>query len=181
MNSTIPQTKGFCPHCNKKISGYVDNKYMYGSPVKTCKKCNGVYLDPNYHEIAIDGFPSGELSIKRGIKSALMGAGIFLVCAIIFVCELLFSERVHIYPPILAIGGIFIIITSIVDIIKIKSGAKTNEMERLRAESILRLKNPLYAQQLRDIGYNVPAEFLPQPINDAVQAVQGQSEQSFPE
>lgn len=160
----------------------MENRYQYGTPIKTCKKCGGVYLDPNFHEIAIDGFPPDEFSIKKGVKSALLGAGIFLICAIIFVCELLFSDRIHIYPPILAVMGIIIIITSIVDIIKIKSGAKTGEMEKLRYESVLRLKNPLYAQQLRDIGYNVPAEYLPaQPQTDTAQTASAPSEQGFTE
>ena len=156
----IPQTNGVCPHCNKKISDYAANKYMYGSPIRVCKKCNGAYLDVNYHEVAIDGFPPDELSMKKGVKSALIGGAIFLVCAAIFVLELLFSDKIHIYPPIAAVFGIIIVITSIVDVIKVKSGAKVKELEVMRFQSIERLRNPDYARQLAELGYNVPEEFL---------------------
>ncbi|MBD5115484.1 MAG: hypothetical protein HDT46_09865 [Ruminococcaceae bacterium] len=156
----IPQTNGACPHCNKKISDYAADKYKYGSPIRICKKCNGAYLDASYHEVAVDGFPPDELSMKRGVKSALIGGAIFLGCALIFVLELFFSTKIHIYPPILAILGIIVVISSIVDVIKVKSGAKAKELEVLRFQSIERLRNPDYARQLAELGYHVPEEFL---------------------
>ncbi|MCM1055780.1 MAG: zf-TFIIB domain-containing protein [Bacteroides sp.] len=156
----IPQTSGTCPHCRKKISDYAANKYRYGSPIRVCPKCGGAYLDTTFHEVVTDGFPPDELSMKKGVKSALIGAAIFVVCAAIFVLELFFSDRIHIYPPILAVMGIVTIVVSIVDIIKVKSGAKAKELEIFRLQSVERLRSPAYARQLAELGYNVPKEFL---------------------
>lgn len=158
----IPFTNGSCPNCGKKISNYGANKYLYGSPIRYCKKCKGAYVDANYHEIAIDGFPKEEMKASTGLKTALVGLVFTLIGAGVFIAELLFSERIHTIFPIIAIMGIITIISGIVDSIRVKSGAKAGGMEKLRQESIQRLQDTQYAMQLAELGYNVPPQYLPQ-------------------
>lgn len=158
----IPFTNGSCPNCGKKISNYAPNKFLYGSPIRYCKKCKGAYVDPNYHEIAVDGFPKTEMKASTGLKTALVGLVVFLISAGIFICEILFSEYYHTIFPLMAIMGIIMILYGIVDSIRVKSGAKAGSMEKLRQESIQRLSDAQYAMQLKELGYNVPEQYLPQ-------------------
>ncbi len=158
----IPFTNGSCPNCGKRISDYGQNKYLYGSPIRYCKKCKGAYVDRNYHEIAVDGFPKTEMKASTGLKSALMGLVITVVSAGIFILEICFSDRYHTIFPILAVMGIVMIIIGIVDSIRVKSGAKADSMEKMRQESIQRLSDQRYAVQLKELGYNVPEQYLPE-------------------
>lgn len=158
----IPFTNGSCPNCGKKLSNYNPNSYLYGSPIRYCKKCKGAYVDRNYHEIAVDGFPKEEMKASAGLKTALIGLIVSVVAAGIFLCEIMFSEYYHTIFPILAVVGIVMIVMGIVDSIRVKSGAKAGSMEKLRQESIGRLQNPQYAMQLAELGYNVPQQYLPE-------------------
>lgn len=158
----IPFTNGSCPNCGKKLSNYNPNSYLYGSPIRYCKKCKGAYVDRNYHEIAVDGFPKEEMKASAGLKTALIGLIVSVVAAGIFLCEIMFSEYYHTIFPILAVMGIVMIVMGIVDSIRVKSGAKAGSMEKLRQESIGRLQNPQYAMQLAELGYNVPQQYLPE-------------------
>lgn len=158
----IPFTNGSCPNCGKKLSNYNPNSYLYGSPIRYCKKCKGAYVDRNYHEIAVDGFPKEEMKASAGLKTALIGLIVSVVAAGIFLCEIMFSEYYHTIFPILAVMGIVMIVMGIVDSIRVKSGAKAGGMEKLRQESIGRLQNPQYAMQLAELGYNVPQQYLPE-------------------
>lgn len=158
----IPFTNGSCPNCGKRLSDYNPNTYLYGSPIRYCKKCKGAYVDRNYHEIAIDGFPKEEMKASTGLKTALFGLIVSVVSAGIFLCEIIFSEYYHTIFPILAIVGIVMIILGIVDSIRVKSGSKAGSMEKLRQESIQRLQNVQYAMQLAELGYNVPRQYLPE-------------------
>lgn len=159
----IPVTNGSCcPNCGKRFFDNNSNKYLYGSPIRFCKKCKGAYVDKSYHEIAVEGFPPSEMSAKTGLKSALVGLIMSVTCAGIFITELTYSSRYHAIFPIMAVMGIVMIIIGIVDSIRVKTGSKAKSMEKLRQESIQRLRDPNYALQLKELGYNVPEDFLPQ-------------------
>lgn len=161
----IPVTNGSCcPNCGKRFLGNNSNRnlYLYGSPIRFCKKCKGAYVDKNYHEIAVDGFPPSEVSVKTGLKSALVGLIISVVCAGIFITEIMYSSRYHTIFPILTVAGIGMIIVGFVDSIRVKTGSKAKSLEKRRQESVQRLRDTNYALQLLELGYNVPDEFLPQ-------------------
>ncbi|MCM1298598.1 MAG: zf-TFIIB domain-containing protein [Firmicutes bacterium] len=155
-------TNGKCPNCGKKISDYNPNSYLYGSPIKYCKKCKGAYVDTTYHEIAVDGFPKEEMKTSTGLKSALFGLAVFVICGGIFVAEIMFTDGYYRVFPVMAVVGFIAMIAGIVDAIRVKSGAKAGSMEKLRQESIQRLNDVQYAMQLRELGYNVPPQYLPQ-------------------
>lgn len=178
----IPVTNGtVCPNCGKRLSDSNQNKYLYGSPIRFCKKCKGAYVDKCYHEIAVDGFPPSEMSAKTGLKSALVGLIMTVTCAGIFITEITYSNRYHTIFPVLAIAGIGMIVVGIIDSIRVKTGSKAKSLEKHRQESIQRLRDPNYAMQLKELGYNVPEEFLPQgfgvPVQQYMQNQQYQQDQ----
>lgn len=161
--SQIPVTNGSCcPNCGKKFFNKNPSGFFYGSPIRFCKKCKGAYIDKNYHEIAIDGFPPTEVNIKTGLKIALIGLIMTVVCGGIFFTEITYSFRYHTVFPAMSVMGIVLVIIGIIESIRVKTGLKAKAMEKLRQESIQRLKDPKYALQLKELGYNVPEEFLPQ-------------------
>ncbi|HBH95850.1 MAG TPA: hypothetical protein DDX91_08850 [Ruminococcaceae bacterium] len=158
----IPDTDGIrCPNCGKRIPQSDQKQYLYGSPIKFCKKCRGAYVDRSYHEIAIDGFPPSEMNAKTGLKSALVGIIMFVTCAGIFITEIIYSGRYHRIFPVLAVMGIVLVFIGIIDSIRVKTGSKAKSLEKKRQESVQRLRDPNYAVQLKELGYNVPDEFLP--------------------
>lgn len=184
----IPVTNGtVCPNCGKRLSDSNQNKYLYGSPIRFCKKCKGAYIDKCYHEIAVDGFPPSEMSAKTGLKSALVGLIMAVASGGIAITEIIYSNRIHTIFPILVIAGIGMIIVGIIDSIRVKTGSKAKSLERYRQESIQRLRDPNYAMQLKELGYNVPEEFLPQgygvPVQQDMQGQQfyQQGPQAFPQ
>ncbi len=70
------QCKGKCPHCGTNLGEYIESS-DYGSPVRTCRKCGGQYLDRRYHEIEIEGYGANALSVKRDGKIMLLGLAFF--------------------------------------------------------------------------------------------------------
>ncbi len=161
----IPDTNGInCPNCGKRLSDNSanKNKYLYGSPIRYCKKCKGAYVDRNYHEIAVDGFPPSEVNAKTGLKTALIGVIMSVTCGGIFITEIMYSDHYYTVFPTMAILGIVFAVIGIIDSIRVKTGLKSKSLEKLRQESVQRLSDPNYAVQLKELGYNVPAEFLPQ-------------------
>ena len=59
-----------------------------------------------------------------------------------------------------AILSLLVIGYGIFDAIRVKSGAKQKSLDKKRAESEQRLMNKDYAQQLADLGYNIPGKYL---------------------
>lgn len=153
MQTKIRGTFGCCPYCGAKIKDYVENKWLYGSPLRICEKCGEKYIDSRYHEIALEGYQPGALSVKRDLKAIAILAAILLVSFAVHFYEMNFSSYYHpIYYfiiPMTALGIIFMT----ADIVRIKTGAKEKALEKLRAESEERLKNEEYAAALKEIGY----------------------------
>jgi flagellar biosynthesis/type III secretory pathway M-ring protein FliF/YscJ len=65
-----------------------------------------------------------------------------------------------ILPVIFIITGVAIVLIGIFEIIMILTGKKTEKLDKLKLESEMRLKNKVYAQLLKQEGYNVPKQFL---------------------
>ena len=151
-----------CPECGKRFIFFNDDQYFYGSPVRTCKKCGNYYIDKRYHEIAIEGFRSGQLScIGYSIACAV---GIFFLWRGIHLTRYKLIGNMKpmekILPVIFIITGIAIVLIGIFEIIMILTGKKTEKLDKLKLESEMRLKNKVYAQLLKQEGYNVPKQFL---------------------
>lgn len=162
VENKILYSLGTCPYCKTKLFTYNQNqlKWLYGSPIRPCKKCKRNFIDIRYHEIAIEGIELGTFSIKKAIKSALILAAISFISYLLLYYERHYQEYYHpqFYAIIIvsAIGALFMIF----DAIKIITGIKKKKIEKLQNESITRLKDKSYAQQLAGLGYPVPNEYL---------------------
>lgn len=148
-----------CPHCGK-TNRAVCNAWMYGSPIRICKKCGGKYMDRQYREPAVQGF-------DNRTTNADMYKTIGLICAALFILVLVwyrFTTRnlgyytnyqvaMMIMDPI-AVLGCFI------QYFRIKSGRMQKENEKYLAESEERLKDPQYVADLIANGYKVPEKYI---------------------
>ena len=178
------QTNGACPHCGKKIFHYNQKQWKYGSPIQTCKYCNGKYIDKRYHEMAIDGVAPDILVMKGAIGWLLAGLSTVVIGFIFIFSESQSTYRdsfslVMIDAKCAVVFGVLMAIYNIVDIIKIKTGKKDSELIqsreealnvamkmnskrfiRLSGESYKRLQDKSYANELVDAGYFVPEKYL---------------------
>ncbi len=159
MNSTT-RIRVSCPKCGKIDGEYNANEYRYGSPIRICKKCGNKFVNSFYHEIAVDGAAPGAFDVMQKVKAMLITLVLFLVCLIIHTAEILYRDRYHIMFPIMAVICLIFFLFCIGDIISIKSGLKKKRTDKKYAESVERLRDPAYARELADLGYNVPREFL---------------------
>ena len=176
------QTNGACPHCGKKIFHYNQKQWKYGSPIRTCKYCNGKYIDKRYHEIVIDGVAPDILVMKEDIGWLLAGLSLVVGGFIFIFSESQLGDRdslLMLRAQVMVIFGVGMTIYNIVDIIKIKTGKKDSELIqsreealkvamkinskrfiRLSGESYKRLQDKSYANELADAGYFVPEKYL---------------------
>lgn len=155
---------GVCPNCGASITGMnsdTRNVVYYGSPVRTCRRCKGSYIDTRYQEYAITGIPERELSVKHDLKAIAIIAAFGIISTGINVADIWFEGEYFIMLAVISFFCPIFAIAMIVDIIRIKTGAKGRKLELKRQESIARLQDPAYAQVLYEAGYLVPAEYLP--------------------
>lgn len=152
--------QGTCPHCGAKIPSYAANKWLYGSPIRTCKKCGSRYIDSRYHEIVLEGIRAYDLSLKPSLSFALKGLMVSAVSAGIFYFERNYQNYYHVLFPCLIPAGVIMILGGIADAIRTKMGWKVKKMEKLRKESIERLSDKNYAHELVAWGFYVPEEYL---------------------
>lgn len=153
-----------CPCCNKKFFYYDSRQYFCGSPIRTCKKCGGSYIDKRYHELAIEKMPDGELS--KGPYLFLIAFGAFILYRGIHLIgyrEVGMPDNVignWLLVAVFTVMGLVMIVGGIIEIICIINGSKARKWERKRQESIARLQNPDYAWKLKQAGYPVLEEYL---------------------
>ncbi len=145
-----------CSGCGKKLLTYDNYGFKrYKSPLKKCKKCGKMYIDPRCHEIAIEGMPSDEFSVTSYLFLIIFGGlivwrGVYLFKRIQIGVP---DEMQWFMPAVFIIMGAVCVIGGIGEIIFIKTGGKTRKFERLRIESEERLRDNSYAELLRDLGY----------------------------
>lgn len=152
--------KGTCPHCGAKIPSYVENKWLYGSPLRTCKKCGNHYIDSRYHEIAMEGFRECDVSPRPPLVTALIGFVIAAISTGWLYYDLHYSDSYYPILFLMAPMGVFMVFYGIVDAVRAKLGLKAKKMEELRKESVERLSDKNYAHELAARGLYVPEEYL---------------------
>ena len=154
------QTNGTCPYCGENVKDYKENSWEYGSPIRKCEKCGNKYINKCYHEIAVEGIEPDAMNAKQSVIFMLMGVATMIVSA------LATFETVHFwgfyYVKVVCIGfiGLIVAVGMIIDILRIKTGAKAHKFDSLCAESVQRLQNAEYARELASIGYDVPEQYL---------------------
>ncbi len=151
-----------CPNCGRLVGTFVAGDYRYGSPLKTCPKCNAEYINPVFHEIEVDGISPDAFDIKKLLIGILIGVIFFAVGAGIHYYEITMQDYYHTSCIAIMIISAIAVFYAIGNIILIKTGLKDKRTQRKRQESAQRLSNPQYAARLKELGYNVPEKYLPQ-------------------
>lgn len=153
----IPTFK--CPHCGNNL-GTAVNAYLYGSPFRVCNKCKNSYVDKRYHEIAIEGIRQEDINPteadkqshrKSGTKAIWIGIGMLALFIII-----LFTGWIVFPLPIFGVISIIGGIGAMKGDSKKELEKTRNALEIERQQSMLRMQNPQYVEQLRAIGYDIP-------------------------
>ncbi|MDE6788163.1 MAG: hypothetical protein K2J47_02420 [Ruminococcus sp.] len=149
----------YCSECGKKLMIYDSKSFrMYKSPVKKCKKCGNLYIDPRCHELAIEGIPSDVFSVKSYIFLIIFGIlllwrGMYLLNQ----TQLGVPHEIQwLMPAVLITIGAVYIIGGIAEIISVKTGLKEKKYNKLYVESAERLKDVDYVSTLRNLGINIP-------------------------
>lgn len=156
-------TNGKCPFCRHRFFAYNEQAYYYGSPVRTCKKCDHQYIDKRYHEIAIEGIRGTDRSSVVQLVVTWIVGGFFIYRAFHLFGTYHRSGTLpknDILAVLFFIFGVLFIIGGIIELIRTLTGSKQQKMDTLRQESEERLQNRIYARTLANAGYNVPEKYL---------------------
>ena len=156
----MQRTNGTCPYCGAGIFNYDEREWNYGSPIRTCNKCGEKYIDEIYHEIAIEGIAPDALSVRKSVVAMLTGLFCLFVSIVFTYATIRWRGYYSLKAVFIGIIGLILVICMLIDIILIKSGAKEKRFARLREESVQRLRDRNYANELAEAGYNVPEEYL---------------------
>lgn len=154
------ETDGNCPYCGKKIPGYNASVQEFGSPIRTCKACGREYLDRRYHEAAVDGYQKSSLDIRNSCKVILLGCILLAASGLLNLHLIADGGRYSVKGLITSVLSLLILMYGILDAVRIRTGVKEKGLEKKIEESKARLQNKAYAQQLTELGYDVPAEYL---------------------
>lgn len=135
------------------------NAYMYGSPIRICKKCGEKYIDSRYREQAISGFDPKSTNAAFYGKGCI-GFGIAFAC--IFGWFLYGAMANGVYSlrvGILSVGCLLGFIGCLIQFVRIKSGSADREKSKYLEESEKRLSDKGYVDELIKMGINVPEKY----------------------
>ncbi len=151
-----------CPSCGKKQFSYEPRGRKFEKIVKSCKNCGKEYLDPRCHELAVEGIPQDAFQIGPYLFMLVLGGFIAWRGWYLFGRQQLGTPSgiSWLLPSVFLIMGIVCIIASIVGIIRIKTGGKAKQFDKLMNESRMRMKDTAYVRKLKDLGYPLPQEYL---------------------
>ena len=152
-----------CRQCGKTLLKYSKAHFRkYKSPIKNCPKCGHRYADPRCHEIAIEGIPGDTYSVGAYAILIIIGAFLLYRGIVLFNRQQLGVPEAFQWflPSVFTVMGVILLVGGIVEIISILTGLKKKRFERLRRESEERLKDKNYAYLLKQMGYDVPEEYL---------------------
>ena len=150
---------GKCPHCGGKVGYARTDAYLYGSPIRTCPGCKQQYLNPNFHEIEVDGCWTGDTSLEESRKGVRNGLILILAAVALNVLFYVLGRASWIYLLFVGMGVVYFIMM-LKDYCKVKKGTRQQELEEERLASRKRLQDPAYAKLLQELGYEVPEEYL---------------------
>lgn len=147
-----------CPYCNHTYSFMQPKSYSYGSPLQVCRRCGKYYVDKDFKEIAISGI--------RKIDTMRI-TPFSIIASLLFTPLFVSSIYMQFYQPdnmslfaLITFGAfdIFAFYSIYNDCSSFKERQKYLIDEQHR--SIARLKNPSYALTLKNLGYDVPKQYL---------------------
>lgn len=144
-----------CKKCGRKLLSYEGYERKYGSPLKNCKGCGSEYIDPRFHELAIEGYPEHEFKkiysiIMIAIGGLILWRGIYMFG----MHQMGTPEEIQwVLPGVIALLGAAFIIGGIVDLIRVATGLKARKFEKLMNESRERMADENYTAKLTWLGY----------------------------
>ena len=154
-----------CPHCGK-MNREACNAWMYGSPIRVCKKCGGKYMDRRYREPAVQGF-------DQRTTDANLYKTVSIICGAVFILVLCWYRYTTInrgyytnYQVAFLIMLPIALVGCLIQYIRIKSGAMAKANAKYLAQSEERLKDKQYVADLIANGYKVPEKYLDNGGND---------------
>lgn len=147
-----------CPSCGKKLFSYEQRIRKYGEILKECKKCGAEYLDPRYHELAVEGIPEDEFKYTPYLLMIVVGVLlIWRALHLLRVYQLGVPREIQwLLPVMFLMIGIAAIIGAVISMISIKTGRKKIKFEKLLEESKERMKDAGYVTTIRRLGYTIP-------------------------
>ena len=151
-----------CGSCGTKLLTYEGREREYGPMIRKCKKCGVWYLDPRYHELAVEGIPEDVFGIRQYLVAFVVGILIAWRGWYLFgVHQLGMPDQMQWLLPALFLAlGVGICIAAIVEVVLIKTGIKRRKYQRMYEESCVRMRDRGYVLTLRKLGYPVPERFL---------------------
>lgn len=112
------------------------------------------------YEITVEGINPDSFNMRR-IKFSFLFGIIFLMVSVLFNAYTILLKGYYQTAMVLTgLAGIMLIGYTLVDFIRIKTGAKQRSLEKVTIESVKRLQNKEYAQELASLGYNIPEKYL---------------------
>lgn len=148
-----------CPHCGKMNREHC-NAWMYGSPLRTCKKCGKKYIDRRYREPALQGFDRRTTDPKLYKTACIICAALFILA----ICWYRFTTRNLGYYTNYQIGLLIMcpiaIVGCVVQYLRITGGSMDRANQKYLSESEERLKDKQYVADLIANGYKVPDKYI---------------------
>lgn len=149
---------GICPKCGAKVKEKC-NAWVYGSPIRTCPKCNMEYLDTRWREVAVDGFAKGSKNAKLYFIATLG----FLLFSVLCILRLIYVQKTDSYYSSELIGCIIVGFVGVLGcgliFLRIVTGYEDKKNAIFMEESKKRLQDKNYVEKLVIYGYKIPDEF----------------------
>ena len=151
-----------CGSCGKKIMSYETRDRKYGYMIKNCKKCGAKYLDPRYHELAVEGIPEDVFGLPQYLVMLVAGILIGWRGWYLFGVHQLGTpaEIQWLLPSVFLLLGIGLAVGAVIEILRVKTGLMRKKYEKMYEESEQRMRyDREYVMELRRLGYPVPERF----------------------
>lgn len=153
IKNTIINKK--CPECGFTYSSYTDKgriplSVKYDSPVKKCKNCKAIFVDPSVREIAISGVDKDDC--KMFTRDRIIAIAFFAIFGALL---LLKADEYGFFSVLFFIFAGVVLLASL-----ISYKPKQNKIKRLTMESEKRTSNTKYISLLASLGYPIPKSYF---------------------
>jgi len=151
--------KKICPHCGAAFRVAPEQGIgPYGSPERTCPDCKKTYYDKEYREIAVSGV--ARMDRWAVTPNTVRVCGIPLLLGVLVLVYMIGSARFDVFQSLFVL--MFIGFPAVIFSREIRNRPRRLAyLEQETAASRRRLSDPSYARMLKDLGYKVPAQYLP--------------------
>lgn len=159
-------TTKLCPHCGKAITILDSTKRQYGSPFRTCPKCNKGYTDKSFIELACTTVHADDVPcITRLSIVSIIFSSFFLLLAFIQGLDAPYGLLFLVSGLLFMFGSIYLTCKDIKTYHK-----RVYDFNVELKNSRNRLSNPVYAKALAAIGCYVPPVYLQQNAKGTVKS-----------